>query len=216
MKQRISRREFLKTAAIGVGITALSGTGVVSLATRTPPVNLYELESTGKMEDKILITYASRYGSTAEIAREMAKVFEKYGQNLDVYPIHQVKDISAYHSIIVGSAVQRAQWLPEAVKFVKDNRLLLRRIPTAYFTVCLTMAHDNDANRQKAQRFLDEVHEYNHADLEGYFGGLLDFKRMSWLDQTIMKSRGRDNEGDYRDWNAIQAWTDNAYHRLLA
>ena len=216
MPTHINRREFLKTAAIGLGVTVLSGAGVVSLATRSPAVTLYELESTGEMEGKILIAYASRYGSTAEIAHEMAKVFQKYGKNVDVCLVDRIKDVSLYHSIIVGSAVQRAQWLPEAVKFVKDNRLTLRRIPTVYFTVCLTMAQDNDARRQKAQSFLDTVHEYNHADIEGYFGGLLDYERLSWLDRTIMKSRGREKEGDYRDWNAIRAWTDDVYHRLLA
>lgn len=168
------------------------------------------------MQEKILIAYASRYGSTAEIAREMAKAYENRGMGVDICPVDRVKDISVYKNIIVGSAIQKAQWLPEALKFIKENRQVLRRIPTAYFTVCLTMAKDNQTSRYTAERFLDAVHEYNHADIEGFFGGVLDYARLSWIDRMLMKSRARVKEGDYRDWSAIRAWTDDAYLRLNA
>lgn len=216
MKSKINRREFLKTIAIGLGVTGLSATGLISVATQAPQVKLYELETTGKMDKKILIAYASRCGSTAEVAHMIAQTLLNHGISVDLNLVEHVKDLSPYKMVIIGSAIRTAHWLPEAVTFVKENRLVLRRISTAYFTVCLTMAQDDDSSRQKAERFLDAVREYNHADLEGYFGGLLDFKRLSWLDQMIMKSRGRTKEGDYRDWNAIQAWTDMIYERLIA
>jgi len=216
MLNRIERRHFLKTAAEGFRRANMAAVNKYPLSINSPAGHIFEFEGVKKMEDKTLITYASRYGSTAEIAQRMAKIIRSHGESVDVIHVEQAKDLSAYKHIIVGSAVQNRQWLPEAVCFVKINRMILRRISTAYFTICMTMAEDNDANRHIARGFLEPVYQYNHADLEGFFGGHLDYETLSWTDRKIMESHRYIKEGDYRNWNAIRTWTENVYLRLIA
>ena len=40
---------------------------------------------------------------------------------MDVLPVQEVKDLSPYRAVVVGSAIQAAQWLPEAMQFVHDH-----------------------------------------------------------------------------------------------
>jgi len=212
----MERRDFLKTVATGLGITTLSYIGVATLASTEPVVKFYESKSGDQMKDKILIAYASRCGTTGEIAKAMADTLQAAGKSVDVRLAKHVTSLADYKLVMIGSAVRAAQWLPEAVEFVKETRLILRRVATAYFTVCLTMAEDNDSSRRAAAKYVEPLYEYHHADLEGFFGGCLDYKRMSWLDRTIMKAHGGRAQGDYRNWNAIQAWSQDVYHRLVA
>ena len=60
------------------------------------------------MSQKILVAYATRAGSTAEVAKEIGDVLIAKGFAVDVIPVRKVKDISFYRAAI------RA-WAEEAV-----------------------------------------------------------------------------------------------------
>lgn len=52
----------------------------------------------------------------------------------------EVKDLASYLAVVAGSAIQAAQWLPEAIQFVQVHREELARKPFAAFLVCMTLA----------------------------------------------------------------------------
>ncbi|MCX6571441.1 MAG: hypothetical protein NT006_08505 [Candidatus Aminicenantes bacterium] len=56
------------------------------------------------MSQKVLIAYATRAGSTGEIAKEIGDVLIAKGFAVDVVPVRKVRDISPYRAVIVGSA----------------------------------------------------------------------------------------------------------------
>jgi menaquinone-dependent protoporphyrinogen oxidase len=87
------------------------------------------------MNQKILIAYATQAGSTAEIAEEIGDVLIAKGIAVDVLPVREVRNLSPYRAVIVGSAVRVGKWQPEAVKFVARHQTRLAEIPTAFFTV---------------------------------------------------------------------------------
>jgi len=64
--------------------------------------------------------------------------------------MRNVKNLNSYQGVIVGSAIYRGKWMPEAVNFVKANAELLSQIPVAYFMVCMTMHKPTEENRRKA------------------------------------------------------------------
>ena len=70
------------------------------------------------MSNKILVTYASRAGSTAGVAEAIGKTLIEGGAQVDVLPIQEVKDLTPYQSVVAGSAIQNKQWLPEAMQFM--------------------------------------------------------------------------------------------------
>lgn len=44
-----------------------------------------------------------------------------------------VKSLSSYHAVVAGSAIQNAQWLPEAMRFIQvQQRELVKRPERGY------------------------------------------------------------------------------------
>lgn len=64
--------------------------------------------------DKILVTYASRAGFTAEVAQAIGKTLRENGLGVDVFPMQEVANLSAYRAVVAGSTIRAAKWLPEA------------------------------------------------------------------------------------------------------
>jgi menaquinone-dependent protoporphyrinogen oxidase len=95
---------------------------------------------------------------------------------------------------------------------VKNNVEVLRRIPVAYFLVCMTLWKPTEENRAKVLAYLDPVLEAT-AEIKpvgiGAFAGALDYTNLSWLNKKILKSKGTP-EGDFRDWKAIRTWAEES------
>src|SRR2546421_11220930 len=83
--------------------------------------------------NKILVTFATRAGSTYQVAARVAEVLRAGGATVEVKPVAAVHEMKDYDAVVIGSAIRMGQWLPEAVGVVKTNRETLSRIPTAYF-----------------------------------------------------------------------------------
>jgi len=71
------------------------------------------------MSKKVLLAYASRAGSTAEVAERIGNILKGLGFDVDVKSVKEVTDVTGYDSIVIGSAVRMFKLLPETVKFAK-------------------------------------------------------------------------------------------------
>lgn len=63
------------------------------------------------MNDRILVTYASRTGSTVGVAEAIGRTLAEGGAQVDVLPMQDVTDLALYRAVIAGSAIQNKQWL---------------------------------------------------------------------------------------------------------
>ena len=172
-------------------------------------------KKTGK---KILVAYASRCGSTGEVAEAIAQTLCGIGASVDVRLIANVDDLSHYQAVIVGSAIRMGKWLPEAAGFVKNNQDTLSRLPIAYFVVCLTMKDNTAENRSKVLAYLDPVRKEARKIqpvATGLFPGAMNFDKLSFVHKTILKAKGA-SQGDYRDWTAVRTWAKGLRSPLLA
>lgn len=166
------------------------------------------------MSEKILVTYASRTGSTAGVAEAIGKNLANEGETVDVLPMQEVSDLTQYKVVIAGSAIQSQRWLPEAIQFIKTYQKILSSKPFGIFSVCMTLAMPNgEKYRSGMVKWLDPVRQLVKPIDEGYFAGVLDISKIPGLSNRI-KFRlsvkfGIWKPGDHRNWNAINDWAKN-------
>jgi menaquinone-dependent protoporphyrinogen oxidase len=206
MENKISRRRFLTLAGGAAGIAVLSCGGVTALGTRQLPVDLVQSSCEGEQMEKMLVAYATRCGSTGEVAEAIGKAVCEAGAAVDVRPVKDVKDVSAYQAVVVGSAIRMGRWLPEATRFVEKHRAALGRVPLAYFGVCLAMSEDTEEKRREAEGYLQPVRDLVQPAEQAMFAGAVIYQRLPFLLRYLMKNVIKASEGDFRDWEAIRAW----------
>jgi len=164
-------------------------------------------DRTGK---KILVTYASRYGTTGAVAEAIGRTLCDAGFDVDTRPAKHVEDVGRYGAVVVGSAVIRASWLPDTLEFIRKNRDALARMPVAYFLTCITLHEDNAETRKLARTYMEPTlkaaPDVQPVDM-GFFAGALDFSKLNMVVRMMMKAKGAP-EGDFRNWNAIRSWTE--------
>jgi menaquinone-dependent protoporphyrinogen oxidase len=163
------------------------------------------------VNNKILVTYASRFGSTEGVAKAIGKTLSENGVVVDVLPMKEVRDLSAYQGVVAGSAINAGAWLPEARHFMEAHRAELATKPFAAFLVCMTLTMRNaDQYRSHITTWLAPVRSLVHPVSEGLFAGALNINKIPSFGDR-MKFRlsvlfGVWKEGDHRDWNAINNW----------
>jgi menaquinone-dependent protoporphyrinogen oxidase len=166
------------------------------------------------MPNRILVTYASRAGSTAEVAQAIGRTLTEGGAEVDVIPMRNVTDLSVYQAVVAGSAIRGSKWLPEAVDFIQEHRSTLTQKRFAMFTVCITMAMKNaEKYRTGVMGWVAPVRALVKPLSEGLFAGVLDFSKLPFNWDTLMLrltvALGIFPRGDHRDWNAIRSWAEN-------
>ncbi len=173
------------------------------------------------MNDKILVTYASRSGSTAEIAKAIGAILSESGAPVDVLAMQDVGDLAPYRAVVAGSAIRNGKWLPEGAEFVRTHRAALSQKPFAMFTVSITLAMSNtEQYRSAVSGWVAPVRAQVKPLSEGFFPGVLDFKKLP-LNWDTLKLRatvalGIFPKDDRRDWNAVRAWATDLKPILAA
>lgn len=162
----------------------------------------------------ILVTYATRTGSTKGVSETIGKTLSDLGEFVDVLPMQDIKDISNYQTVIAGSAIQAGNWLPEAIDFIQSYKNELNQKSFAAFLVCMTLAMSNgDKYRDTVASWLDPVRNLVNPISVGLFPGKLEIGKIpSFSDRLkfrISVKLGIWKEGDHRNWEAIKAWTLN-------
>jgi menaquinone-dependent protoporphyrinogen oxidase len=152
------------------------------------------------MAARVLMAYASKLGSTAEIARAIAAVLELRGHQAEAIPMREVRSLDGWDAVILGSALYAAHWQRDANKFVARHRVALEGRPVWLFSSGPLDARQAAANlpiTEHAAAIVDGVAYREHRT----FGGRL--APDAPVDPHVLKTHPI---GDFRDWEAISAW----------
>jgi len=203
----ISRRDCLKVAGITLAATAVTCSGLGYAATRSPDIPTPDLTygDENNIKDRILIAYATRAGSTVEIATTIGESLSQRNYIVEVKPVIEKPDLDPYQAVILGSAIRMGNWLPEAVDYIKQNQQPLNQMPVALFSVHMLNTGDDETSRANRLGYLDPVRELLTTHEEVFFAGSMDFSKLSYLDRMISSVVGA-VEDDQRDWEKIHAW----------
>jgi menaquinone-dependent protoporphyrinogen oxidase len=157
------------------------------------------------MSQKVLITYATKLGSTTEVARAIGETISKKGIAVDVLPIKDVAELSGYDAVIIGSAIRMGSWLPEAVNFVQQNRDQLNKVSTRIFSVHILNQGDSPESQKERQAYTAPLHKLISPEDEAFFSGKIDPSQLKFVERLLFKAVKSPN-GDFRDWEKIQNW----------
>jgi menaquinone-dependent protoporphyrinogen oxidase len=167
------------------------------------------------MVKRVLVAYASKAGSTAEVADFIGKNIADKGAVVDVKKLENVKGIAGYNAIVIGNAVRAGKLLSEAADFVKHHKAEMQKIPVAYFVVCMTLKDNTEENRKKANSFLDPLCAEITPMEKGLFAGKMDYSKLGFATKTVVKHIVKVPEGDFRDWDAIKKWANEVSKKIL-
>lgn len=161
------------------------------------------------MNDRILVAYATCAGSTLEVAQAIGKTLAANGTAVDVKPIVELQEDTAlrsngYRAVVIGSAVQHGNWLPEAVDFVKTNREYLAGLPVALFCVHIRNTADDPDSQRNRHAYLDQARRYVNPAVEGYFAGK--FNRRGAQEMLPGMVARFVPTIDLRNWDQINGW----------
>jgi len=173
---------------------------------------------------RALVAYGTKWGSTADVAKELASMLEKKGHRVDLLDLSKDRpaDVEPYDMVVIGSGIAYGTWSKGAVRFLERNAEALSKKRLAMFACCGDLLFDPSKADEQESKYLREVarkHGLEPFSL-GLFGGVIDFDRYSFLVKGIlsMKNAGKkdmqekgidtDKPYDFRDWERIRAWGD--------
>jgi menaquinone-dependent protoporphyrinogen oxidase len=173
---------------------------------------------------KVLIAYASKYGATREIAERLADRIRAAGLEAQAQPVTTVSDLSAYDAVVIGSAAYIGHWQKEATEFVQSNSAVLAGRPTWLFSSGPlgnepTNAPGLDQRGAAEPKEIAELRATISPRDHRVFFGALDPAKLGFRDRAIRilpAGRALLPEGDFRDWQDVNAWADSIAGDLAA
>lgn len=160
---------------------------------------------------RVLVAYASKMGSTAEIADAIADQLRSHHLDVVAAPFGSAPDPSEFHGVVLGSAVYTTRWMKAARRFLRAHRETLAGRPTWLFESGPT--GDVAERRHESPAAVIRLAEEIGSPPIKVFGGNLDPARATTpLARWVANS---DMAGDYRNWEQIRAWADEIAERLL-
>lgn len=153
----------------------------------------------------VLVAYASKHGSTQGIAERITEKLRQMGKQAEARQVDTVKDLGSYEAFVIGSAIYYGSWMKEATEFVHRNQAALAGRPVWLFSVGPLGTEVKDAEQQPKEmaEFQETIKPRDHR----VFFGALDHNRLSFTERMVVKAV-RGPEGDFRDWQAIDAWAE--------
>lgn len=150
---------------------------------------------------EVLVAFATKMGSTEEIADVIAEELRGAGVSVDVFPADSAPDPAGYRAVVVGSAIYLRRWRRAALRYLRRHRAALRNRPVWLFQSGPCGGADSARVPFAARRIAGHI----GAATPVTFGGRLDRAHAvgpvaRWVASSTELS------GDNRDWESIRAW----------
>lgn len=155
---------------------------------------------------RILVAFATKNGSTQEVAQGIAGTLRELGSEVDLRLAREFRArIEQRDLVVLGAPIYSGRWHRDAHRFLKRHRKELARIPVAIFGMGPREPDPESWKRSRAQ--LDRA-----------------LAKRGWLEPVTIAVFGgvdppqREGKGrrDQRDWDAIRAWAGEVQEIAVA
>ena len=162
---------------------------------------------------KVLIVYASKYGSTGGVATAIAETLRSRGHRVDAVEVASAPAPAGHDAVVVGSGVYMGAWLEPAAAYLDAHAATLSERPVWLFGVGPLGAENPQpaGDPEGASGLVARVGARAYVTLTG----ALDRSRLSFADRLITRLV-KAPDGDFRDWQAIRAWAEGIADALDA
>lgn len=195
--------------------------------TETPPSSAEWTQAPGRVGRPqpepdpmpVLVTYATCRGSTREVAERIAARLYADGFAVDCRPVDHVFSVENYSAVILGSAVHSQNWLFDAVKFLDVEAMGLQLKPFWAFSIGMApVGLPSWLGRKVADKETKRVEDHLMKKVpkmkeHRLFAGKDDGSSVPSPLRSLYKCLGG-RFGDLRDWDEIDAWTDQIAKQL--
>lgn len=162
---------------------------------------------------KVLLVYATKNGSTAEVASFMGDVLTYHGLDITVANVEAMTDVKPYDAFVFGSPIYSGLWLPQMHRFIKQHTEVLGQKPVYCWITCIRVleegGYEHVINHYMPDALLDQL---NVRQITA-FAGKLKWAEVTWTDRWTLalqydgRADARNFNADHRDWNVIRQWS---------
>jgi menaquinone-dependent protoporphyrinogen oxidase len=153
---------------------------------------------------RILVSTASRHGSTTEVAARIAETLRAglgAGTVVEELAAAEAGDPASYDAVVLGSAVYLGRWLDDARKLTER---IAAQPPRPVWLFSVGPIGDPPKPAEEPAEISDLVRA-THARGHQLFAGRLDRHRLGFGEKAVVMAL-RVADGDFRDVDTIDAW----------
>jgi len=168
------------------------------------------------MEPRVLVAYATRGGSTAELASTMAEVLRQHGARPDVYPARELAGLEPYGAVVLVAPLYIGRLHRDARRFLKRHRRRLETVPVALLVPGPVDNNEKDwaGARSQLEKQLSRLPWFSPVATH-VVGGVFDPNKLGFPYALIPALRKMPAK-DARDAEAIRACAEDIAGKLLS
>ena len=166
------------------------------------------------MSSLVLVAYATRHGSTQEVAGAVAASLRERGLDVELQPAREVQGLERYQAIVLGTALYMFHFHKDARRFLARHRAALAERPVAIFALGPINDVEKEWQGVRAQ-FDKELAKFPWLApvAKEVFGGKFDPAKLRFP-YNLLPAHKRLPASDIRDWKAIHDWAGGVAGKL--
>jgi menaquinone-dependent protoporphyrinogen oxidase len=160
----------------------------------------------------VLIAYATRYGSTQEVAEAVGARLRERGLGVEVHRARAVRSLEGFDAVVLGTPLYLGALLREMRQFLKRHRAALPQVPVAIFALGPVFGDQGLEEPRKQLTAALAKRPWLAPVAAEVFVGKYDPARLRFPDSLLAALPASPLHGvpahDGRDWPAIRTWAD--------
>lgn len=167
------------------------------------------------MTASVLVAYATKYGSTLEVAEAIAQTLREDGLDVDFLAAKDVRSLDGYRAVILGAPLYLARWHKDARNFLTRHRKALVQLQVATFALGPWKNEEKEliSAREELNKELMKFPWLRPAE-STVFVGKFDPSKLGFPFNLIKPLR-EIPANDGRDWDLIRAWAREVASNLM-
>lgn len=152
---------------------------------------------------KVLVAVGSKYGSTREVARTICGTLENQGFEVELSDAADVRSVTPYDAVILGSAVYGGLWRRDASALAKEHREALKARDVWTFSVGMENVVVEGQPKDEAYGIAESIGAREHRR----FAGALDPDKLNIGERALIRALDPPL-GDFRDMADVRMWAE--------